>query len=390
MPNVHWWMASLLCSAVCAQPALADLNGGGSTLPQPLYQTPGVLTAGFAPYLGLDQRDREAFLNNDYGALVPGDNSKNVHWIATESKLTSAQLSNYATVRKPAWGPLIQVPSAATSIAIAFNKPGGALNLSTHDLCGIFSGRLVDWSQLYGSARNGPITVVYPQGSSATTEAFTRFLNARCNESSGQFSPSRYFAYAHPYGPPANAVTAVGNEQIMATVNATVGSITFIGATYAASSLAGLEDGSKVARVDGVAPTPANIVDTINAIRTPLSPELMPYLSDPNTWVPQFAANPSPYDPSVVAYPHVGYPILGFTNLVFSQCYADATQTAQVRAFFSRHYNPLGLNDAAIRNNRLQPLPANWKAAIRSTFLTPASALSIGNPNVCNGIGRPL
>ena len=39
-----------------------------------------------------------------------------------------------------------------------------------------------------------------------------------------------------------------------------------------------------------------------------------------------------------VPYPDTGYPILGFTNLIFSQCYADATQTSQVREFFTKHY----------------------------------------------------
>jgi len=31
-----------------------------------------------------------------------------------------------------------------------------------------------------------------------------------------------------------------------------------------------------------------------------------------------------------------------------------------------------------------------WKNAVRETFITAASGLSIGNPNVCTGLGRPL
>lgn len=36
------------------------------------------------------------------------------------------------------------------------------------------------------------------------------------------------------------------------------------------------------------------------------------------------------------------------------------------------------------------PLHPSWKVAVRSSFLSATNALSIGNPNVCNGIGRPL
>jgi phosphate transport system substrate-binding protein len=98
----------------------------------------------------------------------------------------------------------------------------------------------------------------------------------------------------------------------------------------------------------------------------------------------------NPVDPATVAYPTTGYPILGFTNLIFSQCYADANQTAQVRTFFGKHYGALSNNDAAITANRFVPLPTAWKKAVRDNFVTASSNLSIGNTNVCNAIGRPL
>jgi hypothetical protein len=103
-----------------------------------------------------------------------------------------------------------------------------------------------------------------------------------------------------------------------------------------------------------------------------------------------FAATTNPNDPSVVVYPTTGYPILGFTNVIFSQCYTDSTQTTQVRNFFSRHYGSLVNNDSAITNNRFVPLPSAWKTAIRESFVTASNGLSIGNTSVCNNIGRPL
>lgn len=171
----------------------------------------------------------------------------------------------------------------------------------------------------------------------------------------------------------------------MDAMNAAEGRITFMSPAYAASTLAGLDDATKVARVAGVSPAPANISMAIAAVAVPA----VANRSNPIAWVPVFSvANPN--DPSAVPYPTQGYPILGFTNLIFSQCYADATETAQVRSFFSRHYGALANNDAAINSNRLVPLPAYWKTAVRQTFTTAANGLSIGNPNVCTGLGRPL
>ncbi|WP_434657992.1 substrate-binding domain-containing protein [Pseudomonas sp. R3-56] len=380
---------ALLCSGICAPLAMADVNGGGATLPQPLYQTPGMLTAGFAPYIGVGSGNgKQAFLSNDYTRSVAGDTSKNVHWAASDSKLTSTELSYYNSTHSTTWGPLIQVPSAATSVAIPFNKAGTAnVDLSVNQLCGIFSGRLTDWSQINGSGRTGPITVVYRAESSGTTELFTRFLRAKCAET-GSFSVTTHFASSYSGGPPARALAAVHSEGAMYAMNATQGAITYMSPAYAASTLVGLDDATKVARVAGVSPAPSNISAAIAAIAVPATGKR----SNPNAWVPVFGATTDTFDPSVVPFPTTGYPILGFTNVIFSQCYADIGQSAQVRTFFVRHYNASSAvnHDAAISANRLLPLPVAWKAAIRNSFLTAADTLSIGNPNVCNGIGRPL
>lgn len=379
---------SLTLAGLCAaQAAMADVNGGGATLPQPLYQTSGVLTAGFAPYIGVGSgAGKAAFLNNDYTKFVAGNTSKNVHWAGSDSKLSATELSNYATAHGAAWGPLIQVPSVATSVAIPFNKTGTAnVDLSVNQLCGVFSGRLTDWSQITGSGRTGAITVVYRAESSGTTELFTRFLNAKCAET-GTFAITTNFASSYSGGLPAGAISATGSQAVMTAVNAAQGRITYMSPDYAATTLAGLDDATKVARVAGVSPAPANVSAAIAAVAVPA----VANRANPNAWVPVFAATTNPNDPSVVAYPTTGYPILGFTNVIFSQCYADATQTTQVRNFFSRHYGALVNNDSAITSNRFVPLPSAWKTAIRDSFVTASSGLSIGNTSVCNAIGRPL
>ncbi|KHK66384.1 MULTISPECIES: substrate-binding domain-containing protein [Pseudomonas] len=379
---------SLTLAGLCAaQAAMADVNGGGATLPQPLYQTSGVLTAGFAPYIGVGSgAGKAAFLNNDYTRFVPGDTSKNVHWAGSDSKLSQAELNGYVTNHGAAWGPLIQVPSVATSVAIPFNKTGTAnVDLSINELCGVFSGRLTDWSDITGSGRTGPIVVVYRAESSGTTELFTRFLNAKCSEPKGTFAITTNFASSLGSAP-AGALAATGSQAVMDLVNAGEGRITYMSPDYAATTLAGLDDATKVARVAGVSPAPANVSAAIAAVPVPAAANR----ANPNAWVPVFAATTNPNDPSVVVYPTTGYPILGFTNVIFSQCYTDSTQTTQVRNFFSRHYGSLVNNDSAITNNRFVPLPSAWKTAIRESFVTASNGLSIGNTSVCNNIGRPL
>ncbi|TFY88577.1 protein disulfide reductase [Pseudomonas nabeulensis] len=388
---------SMTLAALCsAQAAFADVNGGGATLPQPLYQTAGVLTAGFAPYIGVGSGNgKAAFLNNDYTKFVAGVTNKNVHWAGSDSKLTQAELDAYAANKQAGWGKLIQVPSVATSVAIPFNKAGAnAVDLSVNQLCGVFSGRLTDWSEITGSGRTGTITVVYRDESSGTTELFTRFLNAKCTEAkkfavTTTFKDSYGFVQGVSAGTlPVGAVPAVTSQGVMTALNAAEGRVTYMSPDYAATTLAGLDDATKVAKVAGVSPAPANVSVAIAAVQVPSALNV----TNQNAWVPTFAATASDTDPSVVAYPTSGYPILGFTNLIFSQCYANADQTAQVRTFFTRHYNlsAFSSNDTAIRNNRFVTLPNTWKTAINDNFLTASSPLSIGNPDVCNTIGRPL
>ncbi|BDB19152.1 alkaline phosphatase L [Pseudomonas sp. CYM-20-01] len=398
---------SMTLAALCsAQAAMADINGGGATLPEPLYKTAGVLTAGFAEYIGVGSGNgKSAFLNNDYTKFVAGVTNKNVHWAGSDSKLSAAELLAYQNTKQAGWGKLIQVPSVATSVAIPFNKTGaGNVNLTVDQLCGVYSGRLTTWDQITPGL-TGTIQVAYRKGASGTTELFTRFLNAKCNPTleNGTFAVTQTFESSFSRGLPAGAINPLQevnpastttpketfkdtSEGVMGLLNNAQNRITYMSPDWAATSVAGLGDATKVATIGGVSPAPANVSAAINAIQPPA----VASRGDQNVWVPVFAATTNPNDASVVQYPSTGYPILGFTNLIFSQCYANADQTTQVRAFFSKHYGALSNNDTAITNNRFVPLPASWKTAVRDTFVTASNGLSIGNTSVCNQIGRPL
>lgn len=386
---------SMTLAALCAaQAAMADVNGGGATLPQPLYQTAGVLPAGFAAYIGVGSGNgKAAFLTNDYTKFVAGVTNKNVHWAGSDSKLSTTELSTYASQKQPTWGKLIQVPSVATSVAIPFNKAGANdVNLSTDQLCGVFSGRLTNWSQITGAGRTGPIKVVYRSESSGTTELFTRFLAAKCTEAKA-FAITTTFSSSYgnvANSVPAGAVAATGSQGVMTTLNATDGGITYMSPDYAATTLAGLDDAKKVAKVNGKSPAPANVSAAIAQIPEPTEarPGAVIDPTNPDNWVPVFGSTPD--NLKVFAYPTTGYPILGFTNIIASQCYLGTNQNALVRSFFEKHYDLDINNDTAITDNRFVPLPDKWKTAIYNTFADVSSAQGIGNTNVCNGKGRPF
>lgn len=377
---------SLTLAALCsAQAAMAAVNGGGGTLAAPFYNTSGVLPAGFAAYIGVGSgAGKAAFLNNDptQFKLPVGTN---VHWAGSDSKLATSDISTYNTNHGAAWGPLIQVPAMATAVTLPFNKAGTALNLTTDDVCGIYSGRLTDWSKLSApGGRSGPITVVYRSDSSGTTELFTRFLNAKCTTEAGKFAVTTSFGSSYSLGVPAGAVSAVGSPAVMTALKAADSRITYMSPDLAVATTADLDDATKVATVNSVAPNLANVGTAVSGVTAPAAPNR----ADPNLWVPVFAATTNPNDPSVFPFPSTGYPIIGFTNMIFSQCYADPTQTALVRSFLTQQYTTT--NDAAVTANRFVPLSGAFKSALRGSFLTSTSAQYVGNTSVCNAIGRPL
>ncbi|MGA8135960.1 MULTISPECIES: substrate-binding domain-containing protein [Pseudomonas] len=383
---------SLTLAALCsAQAAMAAVNGGGGTLAAPFYNTSGVLPSGFAAYIGVGSgAGKLAFLNNDATQFgLPA--TTNVHWAGSDSKLATTDISTYNTNHGAAWGPLIQVPAMATAVTIPFNKAGGNLNLTTDQLCGIFSGRLADWSNVTGSGRTGTITVAYRSDSSGTTELFTRYLNAKCtNPLDGSFAITTTFAGSHTAAKgvnPPTVITAKGSPAVMSLVNSTDGAITYMSPDVAVTTTAGLDDATKIATINSVAPNLANVGTAVSGVTPPPAANR----ADPNAWAPIFAATTNPSDPSVFAFPTTGYPIIGFTNMIFSQCYADPTQTGLVRSFLTQQYGAgTSANDAAVTANRFVPLSSGFKLALRGSFLTSTSPQYVGNTSVCNAIGRPL
>lgn len=355
--------ASLVVAAMASAQSMAAVVGGGATLPADLYNDPAFRPATFAPYVGVGSgAGKTAFLNNTaagFGSTGP------VNYAGSDSILSTAELNTYDTTKKATWGPLIQIPSVGTSVTIPYKKAGNTtLNLTSAQLCQAFSGQATTWGALLGTADTTPIRIVYRSGSSGTTEILSRHLNSQCPT---LFTTNSTFTTANAGTEPANWIAVASSAAMASTVAATEGAIGYVGPDSVNPA-----SNAVVARVNGLLPTSANVS---TALATAVPPAAA-FRNDPAAWAP------------VLANPQSGYKLAAYTFLELGQCYRDATVTTDLRNFLTKHYASSNNNDAIIAAHDFIPLSAQWKSAIRSSFLT-SNSLAIGDTNTCNAIGRP-
>ncbi|AZD48221.1 substrate-binding domain-containing protein [Pseudomonas chlororaphis] len=373
-------------TGLCSAPASAALDGGGSYLMQGFYTTPGVLppTAGGYRAVG-SGAGKQALLSNDSLALTPDlPELFSVDYATSESPLTASELDYYRSFHQAPgamagsaadWGPLIQVPVAITSVAIPYRvrlasgQPVTDLDLNGGMLCGLFSGAIRTWDQIDPAYSRTPVTVIYRADGSGTSELLTRHLNSLCPQA---FSTSSRFATAH-YGPlPGHWRAERSDQDLLARVAASEGAI-----GYSGPSGLDISSNAQVARVNGLLP-PTSITP-ISLTQIP-PPATAVDRADLNKWAPD------------IANPAYGYAMVGYSYLMFGQCYRDPRDATALRTFLGRHFglNTQTGNDIQLVTQHLIPLDALWKKAVRDSFLLSTSPLSLNNPSVCNGIGRPL
>ncbi|SEK76273.1 phosphate ABC transporter substrate-binding protein, PhoT family [Pseudomonas sp. NFIX51] len=374
--------ASMAVAALASAQSMAAVVGGGATLPEQLYNTPGVLTPGFGTYYGVGSGGgKTAVLTNNIGSLtttLPAGTT--VDYAGSDSILNATEISNYKTAHQdvpatdPAnWGPLLQFPSAATSVTIPYNKAGTTnLNLTSEQLCLALSsnnGAARTWGEVLGTSDTTPVRVVYRSGSSGTSEILTRHLNNRCP--SVFTSVSSTFANAHPGAEPASWIGVSGSAAVASTVASTAGAIGYVGPEDVDAT-----NNAVVARINGLLPTVGNVQTALSTIAPPSTAADR---ADLTKWAP------------VLPNPATGYSIVGYTNFIFGQCYKDTADVSSIRSFLTKHYNATfaSSNDQAIIDKKLIPLTSTWKTAIRNAFIPPTSAQGVNNASVCNGIGRP-
>lgn len=395
--NKYKTLAALVATALLATAGAASaqtaVTGGGASLPADLYkgQADSILPANFSYAVTGSGTGKKAFLENN-SALF--STTGTVHFAGSDSVLSGTELSIYNSTYNVStdanrYGALVQIPSVATSVTIPFNKAGSAVDLSVAQICGIFSGKITSWSSI-DSNRSGNIQVVYRGESSGTTELLARFLTSACQpvDVSGTtlkltngvpaFSVQSTFANLFTTVP-SNfiAAPATGGTSLYNAVYAVDGRVGYVGPDVIPS----LVDATKVAKVKGFSPDEVSVQATLETAAPPTGAAA----ENPANWVPVFG-NPT-----------AGYPIAGYTNFVFGQCYKNTTVGANVRGFLTRHYGSTvvngveqGPNDAAIRAHKFIPLTKAWRDAVRTRFATASNAGAVNNPSTCANIGRPL
>jgi phosphate transport system substrate-binding protein len=438
-------LAAALSPAAHAK-VIPVINGGGATSPQAdyagsndpktgaprsemsLYNSTAT-TVQFGTYWGSGSGvGQQAFLNDDLTCdinKVTGANGGNcsntrggvntVHYGTSDTPLNSTQVATWATSSfgQTAAGNLVQIPSLGTGEAIVINDTNvtanGQVTLSDNDLCGIFSGKITDFSQITDSATKpaaGVFKFVYRTDSAAPTYLITNHLSAVCNASNSKagvtFTATTTFA---------NLFTSLGG--INAVIPNAVGESLNQGV---ANYLAGLSNGVVPQAIGYVSPdwttltpnspevlsngqpSPLLVAALLNGKKTylPTTTNVTLALSHVsngvNTTPPSTAAqgaNPLLWIP-VIKQVSTGYPIVGYGTFDLAECYSSKPISKGILAFLKDHYSNASYK--TIQGNNAEVPIANsgaskFLATVNKNIIANANAwnINIGNATACTG-----
>ena len=307
------------------------------------------------------------FLNNDSTQLglaagIPVD------FAGGDAVLSTTQISAFQTAHGYQ---LIQIPAFGTPMTIPFNYPGktknAAIKLTDADLCGIFSGKVQDWSGTSATGLSGPIAVVYRQDSGFTSFLLTNHLGAVCTTSNatasfvnalaankaaanrtGNDGGTNKFAtlfpgyttsadgksFFVPAGTFANAVAASGSSGTQQALVATAKSVGYVGPDYTAiAAVPTLATG--VTKAPFVASVNNSLPNTVNTTAALASFTFTPVATNPDSFgvlVPVPNAVPGKFP----------YPIVGYATLLLSSKYSSTAKVGIVKTFLAGVYNQSG------------------------------------------------
>lgn len=236
-------------------------------------------------------------------------------YISTDVPLNQADVNDLNSGPRAARA-VWQVPTMVGSVALSHHAGLGFTDLTTEQICRIFSARITNWSSIPGSGSTGQIQVVYRAGDSGTTLAFTSYLAAACNGwfgiPAGYFKPNQNFIAAVPAAsystpPPYAASSAAANESgLVRSVTSTVGAIGYAGYAEVAAQ------GAAFSTINGASPAglPASV-----SIPAPLSGQVLNANNNPVAVTgltnPACLRLVNPY----AIPPGMTYPILAYTYL---------------------------------------------------------------------------
>jgi phosphate transport system substrate-binding protein len=393
--------AAALLAAGSAAASAQTVNGGGSTLATAPYEA---IISDLAP-LGTvtytytssgSSAAQTAFLNNEISAFGTGaPTSGNVDFGASDATLSSAQIASFTGTK------LIQLPTIGTPITLPFHMNStlgtdGGVNLTNAEVCGIFSAKLTNWSQVSGvTGMSGQIKVAFRSDGSGTSFLFTQHLAATCNTTnsafttatttSGGFSATTTFAnLPFPGGTlPSNFTSASGTPGVAAAIMGTTNSIGYLSpdATQISPDNNGLTTVPPVASIGSVLPDEPHTTTALTEAVTLLGSSSAPTGTD--------ASNPMNWVPAAPA-PTAGYPIVGYTTWEVTGCYASSAVGAGVAVILDNLYNAPGAAEPSVVAGEVTSrgfvvVPTAFASSIVSTFLTSGSTLAINTTTNCSG-----
>ena len=399
-----------------AHAASVTLNTGGSSLAAPTYIAEYKYDTSHNPSTLFDYEavgsgaGQAAFLNNDitqfenvpagtltYGTIV----GTQVDIGASDAFLAASQLTNPATgsyANSSTDGPIIQIPTFGTPITIPYNESGvsgtDSLTLTDPQICGVLSGKISDWHALVSSIPAGTtINVVYRADGSGTSFLLTQHLNAVCTSSNSGFPTlpvpiTKTFASLFTGStPPANFTGESGSANVATQLVATANSFGYLSPDYTSiapmsANTTSLQVAKVVNSVNHVANLP-NVANTETALANPgpgstngQPPSTLASAMNPLNWVP------------AIPQANKGYPIVGYTTMDLSTCYANKQAGTAINGFLTAQYNNTAYT-TIIKNNGFVPLPnsgaSKYVTAVVNNFLSNTSKhnLNIDNTTTC-------
>ena len=379
-------LIALGMGAATAADAQTVINGGGSSLAFPTYSQEFAQFTKLNPHFSFTYADagsgggQAGFLNNDctFGGYQTCSPTFTVDFGASDAFLSSTQVSGYTLAAQD--GPLIQLPTFGVPITIPFRNAkltrGTELALTDAQLCGIFSGKLTNWTQVDRSAAPGTITVVYRADSSGTSFLFSQHLAAVCTPADSSFTgtlaATKTFTSLFANNvPPANFVGASQSSGVAATLLASSSAMAYLSPDYTSIApkspntttlvVASVVNGvNKVAYQPSVNNTVTGLVHPGKGSTNASPPATKATAANPLNWIPAIPITDS------------GYSIVGYTTWDVSTCYANATVATGVTNFLKDNYNNATFK-ALIQNNGFVPVvnsgAARYVTAINNDFL---------------------
>jgi ABC-type phosphate transport system substrate-binding protein len=348
-------------------------------------------------------------------------------WTSGTSYTDYAGVAVTVPAQQPIAGNLIEVPAQGTAISFPVVNSGvttnGQVSLQDSDICGIFSGKITNWSTIAAESYNkkakiapGEIQVVYRSDSSGATFIMTEHLAYACGTVTGAppsflgFTPTQTFSSLFAGGtPPSNFVGESGSTALANFLSG------YSGAPYTGSEISYItpdwttidpNSGDVLTNTQGqsvasalvvagiydvkekkyVLPTVANIETGLTHV---LTYDTVNGSSAPPASVAEAEANNAfvPVPTSVGA----GYAYVGYSTFDFAQCYTNPLIATALTNFLSDHYK-VASYEAIQTNNGLAPLSktnaSKYLTAV-TTYILPGKkdlGTEIGSKSACKGL----